>query len=227
VQEKIMIPVIPINRIDDLGLHKLAAANRIGEILSFVSAQKTGKMVRTASTASTASTESSMIDLFTQMLSCLNLKGNASEALGNLLKGDGIADIKEASIKKAGKDRSDAIKIVSKSVKDSHYQIDVSKDVVSKDGQKVVMVSCYARDAYLGRYLIKRNYFFTPDRERFADQAYDEIMVKVGAIKDRYYNEVIDVHGITTQLKTILDGVVSEIRSEEDQVGNINRSPNG
>jgi hypothetical protein len=35
------------------------------------------------------------------------------------------------------------------------------------------MVSCYARDAYLGRYLIKRNFFYTAEREKFADNAYD------------------------------------------------------
>lgn len=219
-----MLPIIPTSRIDDLGLQKLAAAKRIGEVLSFISAQKTGKMVRTASTEQFA-----MIDLFAKMLSCLNLKtgtGDASEALGNLLKANTDVQVKEAAVKKVGKEKRDEIKIVSKSVKDSHYQVDVSKDMVDKDGQKVIMISCYARDAYLGRYLIKRNYFFASDREIFADDAYNEIMTKVGVIKDRYYSNMITAENIFTQVKKILDGIISEIRSEEDTVGNFTRGPN-
>ena len=82
------------------------------------------------------------------------------------------------------------------------------------------MVSCYARDAYLGRYLIKRNYYFTQDREEFADHAYDEIMLKMASLKDRYYNEIIDVSGIFAHMKTVLDGVVSEIKFQEDSISN-------
>ena len=86
------------------------------------------------------------------------------------------------------------------------------------------MVSCYARDAYLGRYLIKRNYFYTVDREEFADRAYDEILVKVGDLKDRYYNDIIDVSEIFAQMKKTLDGVISEIKMEEDSLAtNVNR----
>ena len=80
------------------------------------------------------------------------------------------------------------------------------------------MISCYARDAYLGRYLIKRNFFYTEDREASADDAYGEILLKMGALKDRYYNEVIDVSAIFAQMKKVLDGVVSEIHMEEDSL---------
>jgi len=132
--------------------------------------------------------------------------------------------IKHLLLKKIGKERKDEIKIVSKSIKDSHYQIDISKDIITKDNKKIFMVSCYARDAYLGRYLIKRNYFYTNDREEFADNSYDEIITKISALKDRYYNDIINVASITTQIKQILDGVISEIKSEEDEIGtNVSR----
>jgi len=86
------------------------------------------------------------------------------------------------------------------------------------------MVSCYARDSYLGRYLIKRNYFYTKDREKSADSTYDEIMTKVAAIKDRYYNELIETPAIFTQIKQVLDGVISEIEIKENSIGtNIKR----
>jgi hypothetical protein len=88
------------------------------------------------------------------------------------------------------------------------------------------MVSCYARDAYLGRYLIKRNYFYTTEREAIADSFYDEILTKIGTIKDRYYSGIIDVSEISTQIRKVLDGVISEIKMEEDSVGtNVNRQP--
>ena len=86
------------------------------------------------------------------------------------------------------------------------------------------MVSCYAKDAYLGRYLIKRNYLYTLNREKFADSAYNEIMTKMGDLKDRYYNDIVDISAIFTQMKQVLDGVVSEIEMSEDSIGtNINR----
>jgi hypothetical protein len=146
------------------------------------------------------------------------------KGLVNKIAADSSDLNKQAAIKKEGKERKEEVKIASKNIKDSHYQIDVSKDFVQKNGSKMIMVSCYARDAYLGRYLIKRNYFYTPDREKFADNAYDEILTKVGEIKDRYYNEVIDVAGIFAQIKKTLDGVISEIQMAEDNVGtNVSR----
>jgi hypothetical protein len=81
------------------------------------------------------------------------------------------------------------------------------------------MVSCYARDAYLGRYLVKRNYFYSMEREAAADQAFDEIETKMKALKDRYYEEVMDVSAISTQAKKILDGVIPEIEFAEDSLG--------
>jgi hypothetical protein len=142
-----------------------------------------------------------------------------NEVMSNLSK-SGINENKEvqASHKKSS-DRKDEIKIVSKALKDSHYQVDISKDLVTKHGKSVYMVSCYARDAYLGRYLIKRNFFYTAEREASADDAYSEILAKVAAIKDRYYNDITDVSGIFAQIKQVLDGVIAEIKMDEDNLG--------
>ena len=62
---------------------------------------------------------------------------------------------------------------------------------------------------------IKRNYFYTLEREASANEAYNEIFVKMGALKDRYYSEVIDISNISSQIKIILDGVISEIKSND------------
>jgi hypothetical protein len=210
-----MSAIVPETLIDDMPLYKSLAAHKMGEVLDMVGSHGSWKLVKTASAGS-----SELVSLFTQMLSALNMtaSGDAKELIQKMAVESSDLS-KNAAHNKHLDERSGTVKIASKSVKDSHYQIDVSKDVIKKAGKKMIMVSCYARDAYLGRYLIKRNYFYTEDRGKSADAAYDEILTKMGAVKDRYLNEVIDVHGIFEQVKQVLDGVVSEIKMEEDSVG--------
>ena len=220
-----MIPILPKNDlIDELHLYKYDAMNKMRQIMSLVKKNKSGGMIRTAS--GTQIDKNTLVNLFTQMLSTLNMTANSSDVkdiINKIAKESDNIDKKASTIKNS-EERRDDIKIVSKSIKDSHYQVDLSKDIIKQDGKEIFMVSCYARDAYLGRYLIKRNFFYTMDREKFADSAYDEILTKIGAIKDRYYNEIIDVSAIFTQIKQILDGVISEIESKEDHIStNINR----
>ena len=214
-----MSTILPKLLIDDMLLHKNVAANKMGNILEAIEQSKKEKMTRTASMGSVGNNK--LITLLTSMLQTLNMRvkdDNVQEVVNKI--GNTENDLnKSASMVKDSKERRDDIKIVSKSIKDSHYQVDVSKDIIQKSGKKMIMVSCYARDAHLGRYLIKRNYFYTEDRNTFADNAYDEILTKVAAIKDRYYNEIIDVSGIFTQLKQSLDGVISEIEIKEDSLG--------
>ncbi len=218
-----MTSVIPDNLIDDLYLHKYDAANKMRQVISKAQEYNNKKMIKTASTQID---QNALITLFSNMLSALNMTANANDIkdiMSKIAKNSDTLD-KQASIKTGNRERKDDIKIVSKHVKDSHYQIDISKDIVKQDGKEVLMISCYAKDAYLGRYLIKRNFFYTPDREKHADNAYDEILTKISAIKDRYYNEIIDVSGIFTQMKQVLDGVISEIKMKEDSLGtNISR----
>lgn len=208
--------IVPTFLIDDMFVHKCLAADKMGKVLSMVSDYGSKKMIKTASIDN-----NKLITLFTEMLSTLNMtanEDNIKEIVGKIASESNDLN-KNASIRKNSAERRDDIKIVSKSVKDSHYQIDISKDVIQREGKKMIMVSCYARDAYLGRYLIKRNYFYTEDRNKFADNAYDEILTKVNDIKDRYYNDVIDVNGIFSQIKQSLDGVISEIEIKEDSIG--------
>lgn len=214
-----MSTIVPNILIDDMQIHKSIAANKIGQVLAAIDNYGSQKMIKIASRGN-----DKIITLLTEMLSTLNMtaKDNNLKEMVNKIAAETkeSTDLnKNASINKTSIERRDDIKIVSKSIKDSHYQIDISKDIIQKAGRKMIMVSCYARDAYLGRYLIKRNYFYTEDRDRFADNAYDEILTKVSDIKDRYYNEVIDIPGIFAQIKQSLDGVISEIEIKEDSIG--------
>jgi hypothetical protein len=194
--------------LNDTYLYKFKAKEDIKKVLNFDT--NDSKMIKTASNGS-----ADIISLFKTMIEALNLKSSINEE--ELLK----KITKEAKIDKSIKndERSDEIKIASKKLKDSHYQIDLSKDIVVDNGKKIIMVSCYAKDSYLGKYLIKRNYFYLPEREKQADQTYDEILTKMSSLKDRYYNDIIQVQDVSTQMKTILDGVISEIKMEEDTLG--------
>jgi len=213
-----MSEVVPNNNlIDDLYLYKYEAADKMRQVMSKAQEYKSQKMTKTAS--ANQIDQNNLIQLFAQMLATLNMTANnddIKDVVSRIAKGS--VD-KEASINKDSKEKKDDIKIVSKNIKDSHYQVDISKDVIKQNGQEVFMVSCYARDAYLGRYLIKRNFFYTMDREKSANNAYDEILTKVAAIKDRYYNDLIETPNINAQLKQVLDGVVSEIEIKEDTLG--------
>lgn len=205
------MPIRPNILIDDVMLYKNAAANKVGDLITSINHQP---LIKTASIGN-----DNLVNLFTKMLTALNITAkeeDVKEIVGKITEQDLT---KQASINKNSQERRDDIKIVSKSVKDSHYQVDISKDIIQREGKRMIMVSCYARDAYLGRYLIKRNYFYTEDRNKFADNAYDEILTKVSDIKDRYYNEVIDVNGIFQQIKQSLDGVISELAIKEDSLG--------
>ena len=207
--------IIPNLKIDDMLIHKSIAMNKMGQVISAINKSNSEKLVKTASRDN-----NKIIELLTQMLTTLNMtakEDNVKDLVNRIASEANLT--KNAAINKNSSERRDDIKIVSKSVKDSHYQIDISKDTIQKEGKKMIMVSCYARDAYLGRYLIKRNYFYTEDRNKFADNAYDEILTKVADIKDRYYNEIIDAHGIFEQIKQSLDGVISEIEIKEDTLG--------
>ena len=120
-----MLPVIPIMHIDDLSLQKFAASEKIKGVLSFVSDQGNGKLIKTASTDN-----SNIINLFVKMLSCLDLKVSDDNTKNVLESLSNNSDLNKVAIKKSSGERKDEIKIASKSIKDSHYQIDVSKDVV-------------------------------------------------------------------------------------------------
>ena len=159
-----------------------------------------------------------MITLFTKMLECLNVSAG-KEDIEQVVNNFATTDALNKVAKKNTVERTAEIKIASTSVKDSHYQIDISKDSIVRNGRNVFMVSCYARDAYLGRYLIKRNYFYSSEREKAADLTFDELVTKSAAIKERYHNEIINTPSILGQLRQTLDGVISELKIEEDSIG--------
>lgn len=243
LDKKVLNMIIPQGcsfLIDDLFLQKNIAIKKLDDLISCIDVEKQYIEVKTASSSSASSslvrtassnsnnsnTKEGLILLFAKMLECLDLKSdndvdNMSKLIEKLSSNNSANKTATYSANSANSktsNRQTEIKIASKSVKDSHYQIDISKDSILKNSNKIFMISCYARDSYLGRYLIKRNFYFTNDREEAADLAYDEIVTKMASLKDRYYSEVIDVPSVSSQIRIILDGVISEIKFEEDNI---------
>ena len=188
-------------------MHKILSKQKVQQLLDL---NVSKKIIRNASSNSINS--DNLLKLFSQMLQALNINCKDEDAFGRIMT-------KASQIKSGNVEESKTIKIVSKQLKDSHYEVDVSKDFIKHNGHNLCMVSCYAKDLYLGRYIIKRNYFFSSEREVSANKTYDEVITKMASLKDRYYEEVIGIESITTQMKKILDGVISEISIEDDSLG--------
>jgi hypothetical protein len=186
---------------------KFCKTMKTENFLSELSKIKNIKLIKTASNNANIT---DFLQIFAKALSDMNLKTEID--LGELLKR--IMFWQSTSIEKnaAKKDKSreETIKIASKEVKDSHYHIDVSKDSIEKSGIKLHMASVYARDAYLGRYLIKRNFYYLDDNENSADETFDELTNKIRKIKAKYHGDQCTVNGILTDVKNILTGVVSD-----------------
>lgn len=158
-----------------------------------------------------------------KILSSLNLESeedDSEEIINRLMSSQNGKKKKTAKKVVTCQEREQTVKIASKEIKDSHYQVDVSKDVVEKDGLGLIMVSAYFRDAYLGRYLIKRNYYFYPDNEDGADETFDEICGKMKKIKKNYYSGKTNVKSIFSDVHKTLHGIISDIKfDDEDELG--------
>ena len=109
--------------------------------------------------------------------------------------------------------------IASKSIKDSHYFINVTKDNIVKNSRAMTMVCFFMREGYLGRYLIKRNFYYVPSNTKDADDTYDELVRKSEKIKTRYLSEKIDTYDILPEMKATLDSIKGDFEAGEDTIG--------
>jgi len=193
---------------------KFYSKMRMEKLLSEINSMST-PLIKTASN----SDMTDIIQIFAKALSEMKIKTEVDlgELFKRIISSSGTME-KNASNKDRSKEET--IKIASKEVKDSHYQIDISKDKIEKSGMKLHMISVYARDAYLGRYLMKRNFYYLNDNEDGADETFDELTSKVRKVKAKYLEDKSTVNSILTDLKNILTGVISDMRFDnEDKVG--------
>ena len=151
-------------------------------------------------------------DTLISALSKMNLKVNVD--LGELL-----AKVKEEqSLTKTASEptRDEArVAVVSKYRQDSHYEFDIHRDSVTHKGRKLALVSMYLRDTYLGRYLIKRNFYLVDQKE--AEATFGDMVRRAELIRRRYYDDTIPVNSIFQEAKAYLDGLRGDIEQDSPQ----------
>lgn len=159
-------------------------------------------------------------DMFDNILQSIASNTLVSPEIDEVEEDDDQYTVKIPKKKIAVNSKEETIKIASKEIKDSHYQIDLAKDVVSKNGKKMIMVSAYFRDAYLGRYLIKRNFYYLMNNDEAANETFAELNKKMRMIKSNYYDGRSTIKSIATDVHKVLQGVIADFRfEEEDELG--------
>jgi len=166
----------------------------------------------------TAGTGQDPIKLLAEALVSMGVKANID--IGELLSRIANSSNMHKTAKQEDGSSEETIKIASKRVEDSHFFIDVSKDEISKNGKSLILVCAYMREGYLGRYMIKRNYYFLPDNPEEADEIYGDLVSKSRRIRKRYYSSKIGINDIFPELKSILDATKGDLEFDsEEQIG--------
>lgn len=208
--------ILTSNSNTGFGVEKFADVQRANNIADILSRIKKTKMTKTASSGH--ETESA-VTMLIKALSGMGLKVNID--IGELLKK--LTDSQEQMIKEAkSKDSSaqEIIKIASKDIKDSHYDIDVCKNQIVKNGTSLIMVSAYMREAYLGRYLIKRNYYFVDNNNKDSEYVFADLIEKFKRIKTRYLEGKISSKEIFVEAKSLLDATKGDmVLDEHEDIG--------
>jgi len=165
-----------------------------------------------------ASSNDDALQAMAEVLAGMGVKANID--IGELLKRLANTSLNKEAATKNGGDAEETVKIASKKIKDSHYFFDVAKTAVSRDGKSLIMVSAYMREGYLGRYLIKRNFYFLPDNGKEASEIYESLIKNCRRTRRRYYDDKIGINDIFPEVKAFLDGTRGDFEDEtEDNAG--------
>ncbi len=167
-------------------------------------------LVKTASVSS----ESAVINAMKAFVTVLETMAASSR-----LSSEEMSDLNKTAGKVVGmKSKDVTVKMASTNVRDSHYFMDVSLDPIAKEGKSLIMVSCLMREGYLGRYMIKRCYYYLPDNAVEAETTYNELVRKSEGVKKRYLQGEVKPFDILPQVKAFLDGIRGDFEIKEGEV---------
>jgi hypothetical protein len=207
--------VLSSSNVQEQGISpKILDVLRASQVVDRVSMVSRAPLTKTASVGAA----NDLVVVLAKVLSDMNL--TTSVDIGDLFKRLLAAGSLEKTADTKKGSRQESVLIASKEIKDSHYQVDVAKDFIEREGKSMFMVSVYARESYLGRYLVKRNYFFLPDNEKGADEAFEEVCSKMAKIKSAYHSGKINIKSVTSEMLRVVQGVLSDISfKEENDIG--------
>jgi len=133
---------------------------------------------------------------------------------------EAVAELSKTASSEEVVSKDVTIKVASTTVKDSHYFMDVSLDPIKKSDKSLVMVSFLMREGYLGRYMIKRCFYYLPSNVKEAHETYNEIVRKAEGVKHRYLQGEAKPFDIMPQVKSFLDGIRGDFEfKDEDSLG--------
>lgn len=96
--------------------------------------------------------------------------------------------IVEAKSEESGNDLEEQrLTIISKEIKDPHYEANITKVKMKKGGKNIYVVSYFLRETYLGRYLINRNFYFLEKNHKRAKKLYSDLAEKTEEVRNEYY----------------------------------------
>lgn len=188
------------------------ARSRATQILSAFGSKPAAGMVRQASAGADPL---AAIKAIIEVLQAAGVKANIpEEKLAVSLSKEAARDTDGTS---GSMERT--IRIASKTIKESHYFIDVTSDTIQHHGRKMIMVCLFMREGYLGRYMIKRNFFYMPENSGEARETFRELARKAERLKGRYHDGSINVNDFMPEVKALLDGIRGDFEIEEDSIG--------
>jgi len=115
--------------------------------------------------------------------------------------------------------RHEDVRIVSKRIEHSHYFIYLDFNTVKKDGDDLYLVSVFMQEGYLGRYLIKRNFFFRAGSYEAADECFEDLLEASNEICDAYYSDDLYTSDIFPAIKKMVDLRTGEVEDEYVSIG--------
>jgi len=123
--------------------------------------------------------------------------------------------IKEA--KSSKEIRQSHIVIVSKNTRDSHYESYIYSFGANKDGKDMQIVSYFMKELYLGRYLIKRNYYFLDKKD--AESMFEDLESETERVRDEYYDGKYSNSEVPVTIQNYLSDKSGDIEDEENSIG--------
>ena len=96
------------------------------------------------------------------------------------------------------------IVIISREIKDPHYDVKISRVKMRKNDENIFVVSFLLKENYLGRYLISRNLYFLEGNSKKSKDVLEEVVNFVKVIRNDYYSEEFDSIHIPTLLQNFI-----------------------
>lgn len=153
-------------------------------------------------------------DILTHKEEMIKIASGKKQTIGDFIEKYGlssdidISEVEASTDKEAKKVTGEygdevTIKIISKEIKDPHYEIVVELADMEKNDIDITAVSFYCKDGYLGRYLLKRDMYFLRKNKTKAREAMAEIIEASKEVKERYYSGKIISGEIFKELNNI------------------------